>query len=122
MTNWLRRFTAMVAFFAWLATGGEKTFGQVTFKAVQPTGTWSASSSWNMSAVPGASDYAYIGDATGGLSTATITLTGDQSAQYTFLGNGDGTSGTLQLGNNTLSGYELSVSLVFIRTLYTKNV
>lgn len=109
MTNWLRRFTAVVALVAWLGFGGEKTFAQATFKAVQSNGTWSASSSWNMGAVPGASDYAYIGDAAGGLSVATISLTGDQSAQYTFLGNGDGTTGTLQLGNNTLSGYELSV-------------
>jgi hypothetical protein len=68
-------------------------------------GDWSNSSIWTGGSVPGSSNNVYIGSTypTGSASTATVTLTADESASNLYLGNGSSTSGTLDLGTNTLT-------------------
>ncbi len=72
--------------------------------AVNPSGNWATASNWTGGTVPGASNNVYIGSTypTGAASTATVTLTANESASNVYLGNGSSTSGTLDLGGNTL--------------------
>ena len=114
MTNWLRRFTAMVALLAWLASGGEKAFGQANFTAIVPSGTWSVPASWNMGSVPGAIDNVFIGS---GLSSTIITTRNESSNNVTVqnssglvLGGDLSAGGYLFISNSTLNAQNHNIT------------
>ena len=73
--------------------------------AKNSTGNWETASNWTGGAVPGSSNNVYIGSTypSGAASTATVTLTANEAASNVYLGNGSGTSGTLDLGGKTLT-------------------
>ncbi len=105
MTNWLRRFTAMVALVAGMLIVVQNNYS-ADFGAKVSNGPWTAPSSWNANGVPVSTDDVYVGSDSriaGSAISATINLTQNQSAQNVFLGYGNGTSGTLQLGNFNLT-------------------
>jgi hypothetical protein len=69
-------------------------------------GNWSSSTTWTPSGgPPGAGDNAYIGSTypNGAAASATVMLTQNQQANTVVLGYGAGTSGTLNLGNFSLT-------------------
>lgn len=73
-------------------------------------GNWSSSTTWTPNGgPPGASDNAYIGSTypNGAATTATVLLTQNQQANTVVLGYGAGTSGTLNLGNFSLTATNL---------------
>ncbi len=76
-----------------------------SFGVAVASGNWNVAGTWTPSGVPGASDNAYIGSNTpsGAAATAAVTLTQNQAAANVYLGQGSGTSGTLNLGTNTLT-------------------
>jgi hypothetical protein len=71
-------------------------------------GDWSSAATWT-NGVPGANDNAYIGGLypTGAVSTAAVTLSQNSSAANVYLGNGAGTTGTLDLNGFNLSANNL---------------
>jgi hypothetical protein len=97
-----RRFASLLCI---LATSGlvGTAFGQDT--GATGNGNWENASIWTGGTVPGSSNNVYIGSTypSGAASTATVTLTANESASNVYLGNGSGTSGTLDLGGNTLT-------------------
>ena len=68
-------------------------------------GNWETASIWTGGTVPNSSNNVYIGSTypSGAAATATVTLTASESANNVYLGNGSGTSGTLNLGGNSLT-------------------
>ena len=81
------------------------------------SGNWNDPTIWTGGAVPGSGDLAFIGSTfpLGSASTATVTLTQNESADTVFLGySNSGGLGTLNLGSNTLTigggGLNLGVS------------
>jgi hypothetical protein len=68
-------------------------------------GNWENAAIWTTGAVPGASNSVYIGSTypNGAAATATVALTANDSAANVYLGNGNSTNGTLNLGGNTLT-------------------
>jgi hypothetical protein len=73
-------------------------------------GNWSSAATWT-NGVPGPTDNAYIGSTTpaGAAATATVTLSQNSAASSVYLGNGAGTSGTLDL-----QGFGLSASSLYL--------
>jgi hypothetical protein len=74
-------------------------FGAVT------SGNWNTPAIWTGGTVPGTSDRVFIGSTSpaGSATTATVTLTQNQSANVVYLGYGNGTAGTLNLGTSQLT-------------------
>ncbi len=72
-------------------------------------GNWETPSIWTTGSVPGSTNNVYIGSASGttvpanAALNATVTLTANESAADVYLGYGNTSSGTLNLGSNTLS-------------------
>ena len=68
-------------------------------------GNWETASIWTGGTVPNSSNNVYIGSTypSGAAATATVTLTANEAAFNLYLGNGSGTSGTLDLGGNKLT-------------------
>ncbi|HEV3256609.1 MAG TPA: hypothetical protein VG013_07015, partial [Gemmataceae bacterium] len=94
-------WTSLAMFLLGSTTALAGDFGAVT------NGNWNNSATWTpASGPPGAADNAFIGSTYpgGAASTATVTLTADQSVANVYLGyqNGGG-SGTLDLGSSTLT-------------------
>ncbi len=102
---WARRPWADFLFVLILLFFAAATLRAANYGAVSASGTWSTSSSWTPTGVPGASDTVYIGSNTpsGAAATATVTLTQNQSASNLYLGYASGDSGTLNLGNFNLA-------------------
>ncbi|MGD0519192.1 MAG: hypothetical protein ABSA26_16775, partial [Thermoguttaceae bacterium] len=73
------------------------------------SGNWNDTSTWMPGAIPDVSDTVYIGCnyPEGSASTATVTLTQDQSANNVTLAYSNGSNGILNLGNSklTISNY-----------------
>jgi hypothetical protein len=70
------------------------------------SGSWETPSNWTGGAVPNSSNTVYIGSfnyPTGAGKVMTVTLGANEAANGVYLGNGSGTSGTLDLGGNTLT-------------------
>ena len=100
MRHGIKRFVLIIA--AWAAT----TAGAVAQDTgANSSGTWETASIWTGGTVPGSSNNVYNGSTypSGAAATATVTLTASESANNVYLGNGSGTSGTLNLGGNTLT-------------------
>jgi hypothetical protein len=97
MSQWIKRLVVIAA--AWVAIGPEASAQDVY--AVSP-GPWDAASTWSPATVPNSSNNVFIGSTTGA-SMVTVVLTQNQSASNLTLGDGSGTSGTLDLGTNTLT-------------------
>src|SRR5262245_50487808 len=78
------------------------------------SGSWSATSTWSGSVVPGVNDNAFVGSTTPGtaIPTATVTLTQNVTAGNVYLGHDTGTSGTLALGDFTFTGQDLYFGFV----------
>jgi hypothetical protein len=74
-------------------------FGAIT------SGNWNDTSTWTPVSIPGSGDNVYIGSTypSGAVSSATVTLIQDQSADNVYLGYGSGTAGTLDLGDFKLN-------------------
>ena len=87
----------------WLGSGAAVSFAQDTGAAL--SGSWETAATWTGGTVPNSSNNVYIGSTypTGAASTATVTLGANESASNLYLGNGSGTSGTLDLAGNTLT-------------------
>lgn len=68
-------------------------------------GNWNDPTIWTGGVVPNSSNNVYIGSTypSGTASTATVTLTASATAGSVTLGDGSGTSGTLNLLGNTLA-------------------
>ncbi len=109
--GWARRpFSAHIFLLVLLLSVATARAGD--FGAVSATGTWSDASTWTPAGVPGASDDVFIGSTipAGAALTANVTLTQDQFASTLILGNGSGSSGTLNLGNyNLIVGGYISI-------------
>ena len=69
------------------------------------SGAWVSPATWVGNTVPGSGDRVFIGSTypPGAASTATVSLTSNQTALAVYLGIGTGTAGTLQLGAATLT-------------------
>jgi hypothetical protein len=100
MRSWIRRFVWVSA--AWVTTSAG-TFAQNT--GATGSGNWNDPTIWTTGTVPGSSNSVFIGSTapSGAASTATVTLTQSQSASNVTLGNGSGTSGTLNRSGNVLT-------------------
>ncbi len=95
VTAWPLVLVALISSFAQVARGA-------TYSWQTSAGDWSVASNWSASAVPTASDIAFIAD--GG--TASITLPG-AACQYLFLGDPN----SANAGTIAMSGGSLSASL-----------
>ena len=97
----LHRGIAVIAT-SWFVTS-TVAFGQDT--GATGSGNWNDPTIWTTATVPGSANNVYIGSTypSGAAATATVTLTQAQSASNVYLGDGTGTSGTLDLGNNALT-------------------
>ncbi len=82
---------------------GVASFGQDT--GAMSNGNWNDPTIWTGGSVPSSSSNVYIGSTypTGGDATATVTLTQAQFADNVYMGDGSGSSGTLNLGNSLLT-------------------
>jgi hypothetical protein len=87
---------------AWVTALTVPAFAQT---GANTTGSWENSSIWTGGTVPNSSTNVYIGSTypTGAAGTATVTLTADESADNVYVGYGSPTTGTLNLGGNTLT-------------------
>jgi fibronectin-binding autotransporter adhesin len=95
---------------AWLASSTAATsFAQDT--GAKASGNWENASIWTGGTVPNSSNNVYIGSIfpSGSASVATVTLTASESAGFVTVGDGSGTSGTLNLGGNALTASYLSL-------------
>ena len=101
MRSWIERLVCMSAVLA--VSGYSATMAQDV--GAVASGNWNTGSTWTTGTPPGASNNVYIGSTYPSLAvaTATVTLTQAQSANNVYLGNGNGTSGTLDLGGNALT-------------------
>ncbi len=88
---------------AWIASSATAVVAQDT--GATGNGNWNTASIWTGGTVPNSSNNVYIGSTypTGAANIATVALTANESAYNVFLGYGSGTSGTLDLGGNTLA-------------------
>ena len=95
--------TLLVAFAAARSPAAE--IGAVT------SGNWNVGSTWTGGTAPGAADNAYIGSTfpAGSASSATVTLTANQSVGSVTLGFDTGTAGTLNLGTFRLTTGSLQI-------------
>lgn len=78
----------------------------------QASSAWNSAGTWTPAGgPPGAADNAYIGSTIpgGALAVATVSLTQNQAVNNLFLGNGAGTSGTLNLNAFTLTAARLTL-------------
>jgi fibronectin-binding autotransporter adhesin len=98
----MRRGISLLFSVAMIGGTAGAAFGQA---GATGNGTWENPATWTTGTVPGASDIVYIGSTypSGAAATATVTLTANESAAGVNLGYGSGTSGTLDLGGNTLA-------------------
>ena len=109
MSQWIKRLVVIVA--SWVVIGTEASAQDVY--AIVASGTWNSGSTWNTGSVPNSSNIVYIGSTSPGTATAVVSLTQDQSAGDLTLGNGSGTTGTLDLGSSTLTVSDtLTIGLV----------
>jgi hypothetical protein len=101
----VRRLLRLIVFVSvtWLGCGTVVAFGQDT--GAVASGSWETAATWTGNTVPNSSNNVYIGSTypTGAASTATVTVGASESANNLYLGNGSGTSGTLNLAGNTLT-------------------
>src|SRR5271157_5229513 len=99
MKTWIKPFVFAWAMWVACAAVHAQDTGATT------SGNWNNASIWTAGTVPGSSNNVYIGSTypSGAASTATVALTANESAANVYLGNGSGTSGTLNLGGNTLT-------------------
>jgi fibronectin-binding autotransporter adhesin len=76
-----------------------------TDTGAKASGNWNDTATWTTSATPGSSDNVFIGSTypSGSISTAAVTLTQNQSANYLYLGYSSLASGTLNLGDYKLT-------------------
>lgn len=88
-----------------LAALGRPPAARAADFGAKTNGNWSSATTWTPNGVPGSSDTAYIGSTfpNGAASSATVLLTQNQQANTVYLGNGAGTSGTLNLGDSVLT-------------------
>jgi hypothetical protein len=102
MNGWLK---LIIVASVGLAVGGVGAGAWAQDVGAVSSGNWNTGSIWTSGTVPGSSNNVYIGSTypSGSAATATVTLTQNQAAQNVYLGYGAGTSGTLNLGNNTLT-------------------
>ncbi len=100
MGRWIGRLALMAA--ALVAANGT-AFAQ--YVGAVTDGDWSNGSIWTTGTVPGSSNFVYIGSVypTGSAKTATVTVSGNESAEHAILGYGSGTRGVLDLTSGTLS-------------------
>ena len=100
MNIWIKRFVVVSA--AWVFAGTAASGQDV---GALHNGNWNDPTIWTTGTVPGSSNNVYIGSTfpAGSAAIATVTLTQNQSAGNLTLGDGAGTSGTVNLGSNTLT-------------------
>ena len=97
------RLKQLVIVIAVLAIGSVAASGQDV--GAVSSGNWETGSIWTTGTVPGASNNVYIGSTypSGSAAIATVTLTQNESANNMYLSQYTNTSGTLNIGNNTLT-------------------
>ncbi len=101
MRNWWIRLagTCLIATTCGTSSGWAQDVG------ASQSGNWNVGTTWTSGTVPGSSATVWIGSTYPGGSalSATVTLTQAESIGNVYLGNGSGTSGTLDLGGNKLT-------------------
>jgi hypothetical protein len=103
----LRRLTSAIAVTLRAALPG---FAPAVDIGAAGNGDWSSAATWT-SGVPGTADNAYIGSTypTGAAATATVTLSQNTSAGTVNMGNGAGTTGTVDLSGQTFNPSNLNL-------------
>jgi hypothetical protein len=87
-----------------LATCGTAGAAHAQVAGAARSGNWEDPSTWTSNTVPNSAYDVYIGSTTpGAAQNATVTLTANEAALELDLASADSTSGTLDLGGNTLS-------------------
>ena len=99
----MRRWVMLVFFLSATWAAGSVAIAQDT--GAMSNGNWNDPTIWTAGTVPGSSNNVYIGSTypSGSALIATVTLTQNQSANNVYVGSGNNTSGTLDLGTNTLT-------------------
>ncbi len=100
MTRGVRISLGFLVLAAWAGPAQAQEVGAIS------SGNWETASIWTTGSVPGSSNNVFIGSnntPVGAASTATVTLTASEEANYLYLGYGSGDSGTLVLGSNKLT-------------------
>jgi hypothetical protein len=109
MTGWMKSLVVFMA--AWVMASAAASAQNVGAKA---SGNWIDPTIWTTGTVPNSSNNAFIGSTTpaGCAAMATVTLVQNQSAANLTLGDGNNTSGTVDLGSNKLTiGDTLTIGL-----------
>ncbi len=99
MNRWLGSLIFTAAFLSMqLASNAQDTGATIS-------GDWEDDTIWTSGVIPGSNNNVYIGSnyPVGSASTATVTLTANESAANVYLGYGNGGSGRLDLGNQSLT-------------------
>ena len=101
MRSWALRLACISAT---LVIGGSSATLAQDVGAVT-SGNWNNGSIWTTGTPPGSSNNVFIGSTypPAPAATSTVTLTQAQSANNVYLGNGNGTDGTLDLAGNSLT-------------------
>ena len=115
MTACVKRFVpsrhALLAVIVTLAAVPTGVASAADFGAIVPVGNWVTAANWNRASAPLAGDNVFIGSTTpgGSATTSAITLTQNHAASNVYLGYGNATAGTLQLGNFALTADSLTL-------------